>query len=73
MFIRKWHKGYLGEEQSYIKNVAEKTWGFFSEYMNKENSFLPPDNLQESRREKVVSRTSSTNIGLRYFDYNFCL
>ncbi|MCI8519267.1 MAG: hypothetical protein HFJ51_04165 [Clostridia bacterium] len=32
--------------------------------MNKENSFLPPDNLQESRREKIVGRTSSTNIGL---------
>jgi len=64
MFIKKWYRNCLGEEQSYIKNVAEKTWGFFAEYMNKENSFLPPDNLQESRREKVVCRTSSTNIGL---------
>lgn len=53
------------EEQGYIRNVAEKTWEYFAEYMNKENSFLPPDNFQESRREKVVSRTSSTNIGLR--------
>lgn len=52
------------EEKTYIKGIAEKTWSFFSEYMNKENSFLPPDNFQESRREKVVSRTSSTNIGL---------
>ncbi len=52
------------EEQKYIKGLAEKTWGFFAEYMNKENSYLPPDNFQESRREKVVYRTSSTNIGL---------
>lgn len=52
------------EEKIYIKNVAEKTWGYFAEYMNKDNSFLPPDNIQESRREKVVERTSSTNIGL---------
>lgn len=53
------------EEQGYIRNVAEKTWGYFAEYMNKGNSYLPPDNFQESRREKVVPRTSSTNIGLR--------
>ena len=53
-----------GEEQSYIKGVAEKTWEYFAEFMNKENSYLPPDNYQESRREKIVDRTSSTNIGL---------
>lgn len=52
------------EEQEYIKKVAEDTWKYFAEYMNKENNFLPPDNFQESRREKIVSRTSSTNIGL---------
>lgn len=53
-----------GEEQSYIKGVAEKTWGYFAEFMTKENSYLPPDNYQESRREKIIDRTSSTNIGL---------
>lgn len=53
------------EEQGYIINVAEKTWKFFEEYMNKDNSYLPPDNFQESRREKIAPRTSSTNIGLR--------
>ena len=52
------------EEREYIKKVAEDTWKYFSDYMNKQNNFLPPDNLQESRREKVVPRTSATNIGL---------
>lgn len=52
------------EEQEYIRKIAEKTWKFFAEYMNKENNYLPPDNYQESRREKTVHRTSSTNIGL---------
>jgi len=52
------------DEQEYIKKVAKDTWEYFSEYMNKENNFLPPDNYQESRREKLVPRTSSTNIGL---------
>lgn len=54
------------EEKNYVKNIADKTWSFFAEYMNKENSFLPPDNFQESRREKIVNRTSSTNIGLGF-------
>ncbi len=52
------------DEQEYIKKIAKDTWEYFSEYMNKENNFLPPDNYQESRREKLVPRTSSTNIGL---------
>ena len=61
------------EEQGYIRKIAEKTWDYFAEYMNKENSYLPPDNFQESRREKIVPRTSSTNIGLRTFKYCICL
>ena len=32
--------------------------------MNEENNFLPPDNYQEDRKELIVGRTSSTNIGL---------
>lgn len=52
------------EELEYIKKVSEDTWKYFSEYMNKQNNFLPPDNFQESRREKIVQRTSATNIGL---------
>ena len=52
------------EEIDYIKKIARDTWSYFDEYMNKGNNFLPPDNFQESRREKIVHRTSSTNIGL---------
>ena len=52
------------DELEYVKDIAKRTWEYFSEYMNKENNYLPPDNYQESRREKVIHRTSSTNIGL---------
>lgn len=52
------------EEKEYIRNVAAKTWEYFAKYMSKENSYLPPDNYQENRRESIVPRTSSTNIGL---------
>ena len=52
------------EENKYIKEVAKKTWGFFEKYLTKENNYLIPDNYQENRVEKIVKRTSSTNIGL---------
>ena len=52
------------EDKEYIINVAKKTWDYFFENASKENSYLPPDNYQESRREKLTPRTSSTNIGL---------
>lgn len=51
-------------DKRYLLNLGKKTWEFFYTYMNEENNFLPPDNYQEDRNEKVVSRTSSTNIGL---------
>ena len=44
--------------------IGRKTWSFFEQYLTKENNYLIPDNYQEDRREKIVPRTSSTNIGL---------
>ncbi len=52
------------KEQDYIKQIGKKTWGFFEEYLNEENNYLIPDNYQEGRKNKIVKRTSSTNIGL---------
>ena len=48
----------------YCTEVAKRTWKFFEEHINEENNFLPPDNYQEDRKEKVAHRTSPTNIGL---------
>ena len=52
------------EEQKYLKGIGEKTWGFFKTYLTEDVNYLPPDNYQEDRRNKVVYRTSPTNIGL---------
>ncbi|MBR2289818.1 MAG: hypothetical protein IJ867_04285, partial [Clostridia bacterium] len=41
-----------------------KTWKFFEDHITKENNYLICDNYQEDRKEKIVKRTSSTNIGL---------
>ena len=52
------------EEQEYVLDIGRKTWKFFSDYMTEENNYLMPDNYQEDRKNKIVKRTSSTNIGL---------
>ena len=49
---------------AYLLEIGEKTWGFFKKYISKENHYLIPDNYQEDRKQKIVPRTSSTNIGL---------
>ena len=52
------------EEKAYVLEIGKKTWDFFEKYLTEENNYLIPDNYQEDRKEKTVSRTSSTNIGL---------
>ena len=52
------------EDKKYLTGVAEKTWQYFKDYLNSSNNFLIPDNYQEDRKDIVVDRTSSTNIGL---------
>ena len=52
------------QDKEYCLEIAKKTWRFFEENINEENNFLPPDNYQEDRKEKVAHRTSPTNIGL---------
>jgi len=51
-------------DKNYLKEVAQKTWGFFKDYLTPENNYLITDNYQEDRKQIVVPRTSSTNIGL---------
>ena len=52
------------DEIKYVLQIGKKTWDYFDTYINKENNYLPPDNYQEDRVNKIVKRTSSTNIGL---------
>ena len=52
------------EDKEYLIDIAKKTWQFFKDYLTQENNYLMPDNYQEDRKPVVVSRTSSTNIGL---------
>ena len=54
------------KDKEYLKKIGEKTWKYFKENMSEKNNFLPPDNYQEDRKEKIAPRTSPTNIGLRF-------
>lgn len=51
------------DSKNEIIEIASRTWNFFDSMMNKTNNYLPTDNFQETRRYKIVNRTSSTNIG----------
>ncbi len=51
------------EQENEVIDVAKRTWSFFDTLMTKTNNYLPTDNFQSSRRNKIVNRTSSTNIG----------
>ena len=51
-------------DKRYLREIAKRTWNFFERYINEENNYLMPDNYQEDRNNKIVNRTSSTNIGL---------
>ncbi len=39
-------------------------WSYFDSYVNEEENYLPPDNVQESPAFTVAHRTSPTNIGM---------
>ena len=51
-------------EKKYLKEITQRTWLFFKDYLTTENNYLMTDNYQEDRKQIIVPRTSSTNIGL---------
>ena len=51
------------KEKQDILEIGRRTWKFFDTTMTEGSNYLPTDNYQENRRPKIVSRTSSTNIG----------
>ena len=61
------------QDKEYLLEIGKKTWQYFKENINEENNYLPPDNYQEDRQNKIAQRTSTTNIGLRNAIYNYCI
>jgi len=51
-------------EKQKLSSIAKETWSYFSTFLNEENNFLIPDNLQLYPNRIVAHRTSPTNISL---------
>jgi len=51
-------------DRRFLRQVARRTWRYFSAYVGAETSWLPPDNYQVSHQTRLAMRTSPTNIGL---------
>lgn len=54
----------LSVDLDQITSDLEKMWGYFSDFLNETNHYLPPDNYQEEPLGVEARRTSPTNIGL---------
>ncbi|MFN2148605.1 MAG: GH36-type glycosyl hydrolase domain-containing protein, partial [Anaerolineales bacterium] len=52
------------EDMEFLRDVARRTWRYFSDFVTDETSWLPPDNYQVFHQNRLAMRTSPTNIGL---------
>ena len=51
-------------DRRFLRQVARRTWRYFSAFVNDDTSWLPPDNYQVAHQNRLAMRTSPTNIGL---------
>ncbi|MBK5276714.1 MAG: glycosyl transferase [Desulfuromonadales bacterium] len=51
-------------DRRFLRQVARRTWRYFSTFVNADTSWLPPDNYQLAHQNRLAMRTSPTNIGL---------
>jgi cyclic beta-1,2-glucan synthetase len=51
-------------DRLFLRQIARRTWRYFSAFVSAETSWLPPDNYQVSHHNQLAMRTSPTNIGL---------
>ncbi len=52
------------KDEAYLLELASATWGYFESYVDGQNHWLPPDNIQEYPALKVATRISPTNEGM---------
>ncbi|MBL9148703.1 MAG: cyclic beta 1-2 glucan synthetase [Phycisphaerae bacterium] len=55
---------FSASQRAMLERLSRRTWSYFERYVNAEEHWLPPDNVQTDRPVPVASRTSPTNIGL---------
>jgi cyclic beta-1,2-glucan synthetase len=51
-------------DQRFLREIARRTWRYFSVFIGPDTCWLPPDNYQQAHQNRSALRTSPTNIGL---------
>ncbi|HWB00075.1 MAG TPA: cyclic beta 1-2 glucan synthetase, partial [Pirellulales bacterium] len=65
-------------QQTFLEQLARRTWRYFEEFVTAEHNWLPPDNVQQNPDLLAAPRTSPTNIGmalladLAAYDFGYC-
>ncbi|HLX65186.1 MAG TPA: glucoamylase family protein [Planctomycetota bacterium] len=65
------------DDRLFLREIARRTWRFFSDFVTPEEHWLPPDNFQQTPKPLIASRTSPTNMGaallstLAAFDFGY--
>ncbi len=54
----------LPEDALQLRQVARRTWRFFTSFVTEQENHLPPDNFQEDPEPVIANRSSPTNFGL---------
>jgi cyclic beta-1,2-glucan synthetase len=52
------------EEIRVVRMFSRRTWHFFEHFVDEQDHWLPPDNVQDDPKSVVATRTSPTNIGM---------
>ncbi|MDO9269097.1 MAG: glucoamylase family protein [Methylobacter sp.] len=52
------------EDVLQLRQVARRTWRFFTTFVTERENYLPPDNFQEDPEPDIAHRSSPTNFGL---------
>jgi cyclic beta-1,2-glucan synthetase len=61
----RWPEETLAEsEKEQLRELAERIWTFFEDFVTGQDHWLPPDNVQIEPPNGTAHRTSPTNIGL---------
>jgi cyclic beta-1,2-glucan synthetase len=58
------NKSISTEKQAVLSSDLYAMWQFYEDYAEKENNYLPPDNVQFAPVMRICRRTSPTNIGM---------
>ena len=61
------------QDREYILEIGKKTWQYFKDNINEENNFLPPDNYQEGRANKIARKNVNNKYRTWNASRNFCI